>query len=232
MGIFIGIALAAQAAAAAAVSSVAAIAVGTAGVGGAAGSAGLLGTGGAFTGAGLVAGGAAGLGAYSSYASGQAAKQQGENQEKMAEYNAQVEQRNADAARMKSKFESKRQAEAANRAKSSLTAGLGKAGGLGSPVAGDLAAEQASELELENLLIGYEGETLAMRHESQASMDIMAGKNAAARGKAGATTGYIGAGTSLLTGFAAVGTGGTGGTGGKWRNDPKNMMRGSSSRNF
>jgi len=199
MGIFIGIAAAMSSMASAA----GGVLVGTVagGVGGAA-TGGLIGTGGAITGSGLVAGGGAILGGVSGIMQGQAMEQQGKDQQKMAEYNAAVERRDAEAARMKAQFESQRQAEAANRAKSTLVANLGAGGGLGSPVTGDLAAEQAGELELENLLIGYEGETLAMRHESQASMDIMSGKMARSRGKYGAMAGYMKAGTSLLTGFA------------------------------
>jgi len=178
--------------------------VGTAAVGTTAATAGIIGTAGAVTGAGLVAGGAMGLGAYSAFASGQAAKQQGKQTKKMMEYNAAVEKRNADAARMKGKFEGMRFAEEANRARSTLIANLGDAGGLGSPVAGDLAAEQAVEYDLEEQLIYYESEIMALRHESQAGHDIMSGEFAKKRGRSGAMAGYMGAGTSLLTGLAAM----------------------------
>jgi len=151
------------------------------------------------------------MGGISAYYSAKTAKQQGKNQQAMANYNAAVELRNAEAARMKAKFESKRQAEAGAREKSRLTAKLGAAGGLSSPVAGDLAAEQAGEIELENLLIGYEGEIQAQRHESQAALDIMEGEMAKKRGKAAARASMIGlftaskfmgaGGSSMLTGF-------------------------------
>ena len=64
-----------------------------------------------------------------------------------------------------------------------------------------LQAKQASESELENLMIGYTGRERAMAARTQAQLDIMGGKLARQRGRAEATGRYIGAGTTLLTGF-------------------------------
>ena len=133
-----------------------------------------------------------------------AAKEQGQNEKAMADYNARVAERDAEATRQKAAFDQKRQAERAARIKSSQTANIAAAGGLGSPVAADLAADQASELELENLLIGYEGEIGAQRYESQAAGDRISGNFAAKRGENLATAGYISAGGSLLTGFGSA----------------------------
>lgn len=209
MGLFIGISLAIKAAAATAASVASSVLVGTAGVGGAAGSTGLIGAEGAVTGSGLMAGAGLGLGIYGQMATGQAMKQQAAGQKSIAEYSARVAERDAEAIRQKSIFDQKRQAKRAARIKSSQTAALAHAGGLGSPVAGDLAAEQSAELELENLLIGYEGQVGAQRQLSQAAIDRASGKIAMQKGSSYATAGYIGAGSSLLSGFGDMNWGST-----------------------
>ena len=137
-----------------------------------------------------------------------AARRQGTSEQNIANFNAQVAEREAEAARAKAKFEQKRQAKKAKAIESSLTAKLAKAGGLGSPVAGDLAEEQAAELELENLLIGFEGEIAAGRAESQAELDRLQGRLAKQRGKAAGRAANIRFGTQLAT----LPVGGSGGT--------------------
>lgn len=82
-------------------------------------------------------------------------------------------------------------------------------GALGSEL---LEEEQAAELELEGLLIGYEGELEAQRALSQAELDRISGKMAIKRGKAAKKAAFIGAGATLLTGFGAAGMGGGGTT--------------------
>ena len=127
--------------------------------------------------------------------------------------------REAEAVRQKARFAQKRQAERGERIKSALVADIAAAGGLGSPVAADLAAEQAAELELENLLVGFEGEVLAGRAETQAELDRLQAKifgrrageieqvggitSRAFKQRAGRlrTAGFLGAGGTLLTGF-------------------------------
>lgn len=137
----------------------------------------------------------------------------GESAQNIANYNAAVAEQEAKAERIRAGFAQKRQAKKAAAIKSALEAKLGQAGGLGSPVAADLAAEQAAELELENLLIGYEGETAARRAENQATLDRLRGKLAKQKGKAAgraanirfatqiATMPYGSEGKTLLTGF-------------------------------
>lgn len=130
---------------------------------------------------------------------------QGKSERNIAEFNAQVEEQRATAERAKGAFAQKRQAKRGVAIQSALEAKLGKAGGVGSLVAADLAGEQAAELELENLLIGFEGEVLAKRAESQATLDRLQGKLAKQRGKAAAKAANIKFGTqiglTLLTGF-------------------------------
>ena len=138
---------------------------------------------------------------------------EGKSAQNIANFNAAVAEQQAEAESQRAGFASKRQAKKAAEIKSALTAKIAGAGGLGSPVAADLAAEQAAELELEGLLIGFEGEVAAGRAESQAVLDRLKGKAAMARGKSQAraanikfatqlaTTPVGGAGGTLLTGF-------------------------------
>ena len=102
----------------------------------------------------------------------------GKSAQNIANYQAAVAEQEAKAMRARAKFGQIRQAKAAERIKGALVAKLAHAGGLGSPVAADLTAEQAAELELENLLIGYEGEVEAKRAESQAILDRLQGQMA------------------------------------------------------
>jgi len=115
----------------------------------------------------------------------------GASERNIAEFSAQVEEQRAKAERIKAGFAQKRQAKRGAEIQSTLIAKSGAAGGIGSFVAGDLAAEQAAELELENLTIGYEGEILARRAESQAELDRLRGKLAKQRGKAAARAANI-----------------------------------------
>ena len=146
-----------------------------------------------------------GVAAYGQYQQGQAAEKEAKSAQNMANYNAKVEEQKAEAIRKRAAFDQKRQAKQASEARSSLIARLGTSGGLGSPVAGDLVAEQESELELENLLIGYQGEVGAKKAESQATLDRLQGSLASKKGKNLRTASYYGAGSSLLTGFGTAG---------------------------
>lgn len=133
---------------------------------------------------------------------------EGKSAQNIAEFNARVAEQQATAERARAGFAQKRQAKKAAQIKSALTAKIAKAGGLGSPVAADLAAEQAAELELENLLIGFEGEVAAGRAESQAVLDRLRGRLAKQRGKQAARAANIRFGTQLAT----LPVGGKGGT--------------------
>lgn len=143
----------------------------------------------------------AGVKAAGALQKGRAAEAQAESARNIAEYNAAVQEREAQAIRQKGAFEQKQQAKRGARIKSALTARIAAAGGLGAPVAADLAAEQAAELELENLLIGYEAEVGARRALSQAELDRLSGRVARQRGKVAKRAARFEAGTTLLTGF-------------------------------
>jgi len=152
----------------------------------------------------LVAGTA--VSAYGQIQAGRAAAAQGESAQNIANYNAAIQEREAKAIEQKTRFDQMRQAERAARIKSRLRtklAGSGARMDVGAPLM--LQEEQAAELELENMLIGYEGETGAQRARSQAEIDRLQGRLYRQKGRAGRTAGYIGAGSTLLTGFGTAG---------------------------
>jgi len=151
--------------------------------------------------------------AAASYKQSQQARAQARTQQRMMNYQAKVEEREAEMAKAKAQFEQKRQSQAAAREKGALIASLAKEGGLGSPVAADLSGEQASELELENLLIGYEGEAAAKRRMSQAALDRMQGRIYKQRGRDVSSARQWQAGASLLQGFGTASMAAGGGYG-------------------
>ncbi|KKK98866.1 hypothetical protein LCGC14_2638470 [marine sediment metagenome] len=134
----------------------------------------------------------------------------GKSAQNIANFNAEVAKQEAIGIRKRAAFAQKRQAKRGVAAKSALIAKLGE--GLTSPVAGDLIAEQAVETELENLLIGFEGEVRARQAESQAELDILQGRLAKQRGKSAGRAANIQFGTQLatlgfLSGFGQTGVG-------------------------
>ena len=144
---------------------------------------------------------------------------EGKSAQNIANFNAAVAESQAAAARIKAKFAQKRQVKRGEEIKSALTAKIGAAGGIGSLVAADLAAEQASEIELGILLEGFEGEIAASQAESQAELDRLAGTIAMQAGKIearaanvqfGIQLGTLGIGSGLLKGakkrFSPAGT--------------------------
>ena len=160
-------------------------------------------------------------GLYESLSGAKGIRAAGASERNIAEFNAQVAEQRAVAERRRAAFAGKRQAKKGAEIKSALVAKLGAAGGIGSPVAADLAAEQAAELELENIMIGFEGEVLARRAETQAELDRLRGKLAKQRGKSAARAaniqfgmqlaglGLSAGGQSFLKGFSKPGTTGS-----------------------
>ncbi len=124
---------------------------------------------------------------------------EGKSAQNIANFNAAVAKQQGKAAETKATFAQKRQAESAEKTQSALTAKIAAAGGLGSPVAADILAEQAAESELENLLIGYEGEVGARRAESQATIDRLSGRLAKQRGKSAGRAANVGFGLQLAS---------------------------------
>ena len=143
-----------------------------------------------------------GLGAAGQIQAGRIAESEAKSAEAIANYNAAVQEREAKAIRAKGAFDQTRQAKQASRIMGTLRAELAGQGAYGS---GLLEEEQEAELELENFLIGYEAETAARRAESQAVIDRMSGQLAKQRGATAKKASYIGAGSTLLTGFGMTG---------------------------
>jgi len=84
-----------------------------------------------------------------------------------------------------------------------MLAGMGAAGAVtsaGTPLL--IQAKQQAESELENLMIGYEGATQASRLRSEANLQRTQGKIYGQKAKTARTASYIGAGSTLLTGFS------------------------------
>ncbi len=150
-------------------------------------------------------------GLFESLSGAKGLRAQGASEQNIAEFNAQVAEQRAEAELIRSGFGQMQQAKEAERIKSRLRAGIGAAGGAGSPVAIDLELEQTKELELENLLIGFEGEVLAQQAESQAVLDRLQGKLARQRGKSAARAANVQFGVQLATLGIAAGSGGKGG---------------------
>jgi hypothetical protein len=144
------------------------------------------------------------IGAAGILQQGQAAAAEAQSAQNIANYNAAVQEREATAIRQKTAFAQQRQAKRGERVKSSLQAALAKAGGIGAGTPLQLESEQAAELELENLLIGYEGEVGAKRALTRAEQDRMQGKLYAQKGKNLKTASYFKAGSTLLTGFGGA----------------------------
>ena len=150
------------------------------------------------------------MGAFEALSGAKGLRVAGKSAQNIANFNAEVAKQEAIGIRKRAAFAQKRQAKRGVAAKSALIAKL--ATGLTSPVAGDLIAEQAAETELENLLIGFEGEVKARRAESQAELDILQGRLAKQRGKSAGRAANIQFGTQLatlgfLSGFGQTGVG-------------------------
>lgn len=153
-------------------------------------------------------------GLFESLSGAKGLRAQGRSEQNIAEFNAQVAEQQAIAERAKAGFAQKRQAKRGVAIQSALQAKLGKAGGIGSQVAGDLVGEQAEELELESLLLGFEGEVLAQQSESQAELDRLQGKLSRQRGKSAARAANVQFGTQIASLAFLGGLGGGGGTAG------------------
>jgi pyruvate/2-oxoglutarate dehydrogenase complex dihydrolipoamide acyltransferase (E2) component len=158
-----------------------------------------------------------GVGVAGSIQSGRAQKAQAEyeaeSSQAMAEYNARVQDAEAKAQQQATEYEQMQQAREASRRMGAMRADLGASGVVateGTPLL--IQATQAEEDELENLMIGYAGQTAVSRTKSQAALDRLQGSIYAGRGKmakmystagyiSAASTGLQGAGRAILTGF-------------------------------
>jgi hypothetical protein len=141
------------------------------------------------------------------YQQGQAASAQAQGQQAMSNYNAQVAEQEAKATEARAGYESRQQAEQANRYASSMQAAIGASGTVstaGTPLL--IQAKQAAQSELENLMIGYSGQVGADRARSQATLDRLQGGIYGQQAKNARLAGTVGAGSSLLQGFGQFAT--------------------------
>lgn len=121
----------------------------------------------------------------------------GISQNQAAKYNAQVAQNNADAATQAANFETEAERRRQMRLFGAQRAAYGKAGVTmeGTPL--DVVGDTAAEGELDALAILYQGQLGYNRGQSEASLQRYAGRSAL-------TSGYIGAGSSILKGAGAA----------------------------
>ena len=153
---------------------------------------------------------AAGLGtgvsALGMMQAGQAQAQAAKGQQAVANYNARVQEQEARSIEQATRYRQLRHAESANRYGSSLLANMGASGvslSEGSPLL--IAASQAAQSEMDNLMIGYEGQVAESRSRNQAHLDTLQGQIYGQQARSATAAGYVGAGSSLLTGFGTMG---------------------------
>jgi hypothetical protein len=148
--------------------------------------------------------------------SGMAANAEGKSAQNMANYNASLSEREAQMTEQKTAIQQKQQAGEAERRQSTMIANMGASGVVGTsgtPLL--IQAQQAEQDELQNLMIGFEGAEQARGLRSEAVLQRLEGKKARMKGKAERTGKFIGAGSTLLSGFGqALGSMGGGGGGG------------------
>jgi hypothetical protein len=150
-------------------------------------------------------GGGVGLEAFAVYQSGVAASAEAKAQASISEYNARVAEQQALQTERATQFQQQRQAEEAQRYESTIQANLGTSGAVtdqGTPLM--IQAKQQAESELDNLMLGYQGQVEAGRARSQAAGERMQASIYKQKAGSSYTAGLIGAGSSLLTGFGKM----------------------------
>ena len=167
--------------------------------------AGLIGAGGVVTAGGVA--GAVGVttAAVGGIAAASGASQQAQSQAAMSEFNAKMQEREAQQIEQQTLFRQQRQAKESERIRSALQADIGGAGidmGSGTPLL--IQSTQAEESELDNLLIGAQGRNAASRARSQGALDTMQAGVYRQRGRNYRTVGRIDAATTLLQGFGEL----------------------------
>jgi hypothetical protein len=118
------------------------------------------------------------------------------------QYNAQVAERDAMAARRKAEFDQYLHIRKAEQRMGTLRAKLGASGAVVSDNAPlILQASQAFESELQNALIGHEGLTEEQRFMSEAAGHRVGAQYAMARGRSAYRSGLLDAGSNILGGI-------------------------------
>lgn len=171
--------------------------------------AGLFGAGGVVTAGGLALGTAAiggiGLATAGVIGGAQAASAQAKAQAGVSEFNARVARQQAASEEAFASFRQQRQAKEARRRQGRLRAAIGAAGvvpDVGTPLL--LQATQAAEDELDNLLIGFQGQIGAARQVSRARLGGVQADIFTQRARNARIAGGIQAGSTLLSGFGGI----------------------------
>jgi hypothetical protein len=149
--------------------------------------------------------GGAALGAGGQIYSGMGAAAEGKSAQNMANYNAQLAEREAKMTEQKTLIEQRQQMGEAERRRSTMQANMGAEGVVsttGTPLL--IQAQQAEQDELQNLMIGFSGAEESRSLRSEATLQRLQGKQAMRAGKAARTASFIGAGSTLLTGFSSA----------------------------
>jgi hypothetical protein len=133
--------------------------------------------------------------------------QQGQAQERAANYNAAVQERNAQIAKQNAEYDAERQSSKLRRAIGSQRAAVMASGIQMEGTALDLQADTVQQGEMDRLAILYGGEISSQNSKSEAELSRMQGKAAAQAG----TTAAFG---TVLGGFGNVGV--SGAKMGKW----------------
>lgn len=139
----------------------------------------------------------------------QATRIQGKSQQNLLEGSAKAKRSQAESEELRAGFNTLQQAKQAARERSTAIAGIGEAGGTGTAVSLDILGEQAIEADLENALLGFEGEVKAGGLRTDALFDIAQGKAVRAASKAAARSQNIQFGIQLA--MLGIGLGGLGG---------------------
>lgn len=146
--------------------------------------------------------GGVGLAAVGQLGAAGAMAEQAAMQAALSEYNARLQDREAEQIEAETLFARRRQLREASRIGGTLRAAIGASGLIpteGTPLL--IQSRQAAESELENLLIGYEGQAGAQRALSQGVLDRLQAGFYRRQAGAARTAGWIGAGSTLLTGL-------------------------------
>ena len=136
---------------------------------------------------------------------GRIADAEGRAQARLNERNALILEQDADARDRKTRFDQLRQVVSGAKVQGRLLAGLGASGArldVGAPIR--LLSDQAEELELDMLLIGYEGAIEARQLRNQAVIQRFQGSLAKARGKNARRASYGQAVAGLLSDFSTA----------------------------
>jgi hypothetical protein len=146
--------------------------------------------------------GGAAMGAIGAIQQGQAAAQQAKGQQAIAEYNAQVQQRAAQAQQQSDLYKGERLAESQARQASALQAQAAASGATpttGAPLL--VQQKQAEQSEMDRLILGYNSNVAQQQDLNQSTIDTMQASIYGQQASNYQTAGMIGAGTSLMSGM-------------------------------